>query len=285
MNHPLRFHFTLLGLLATLAVMANRAAADVSLPSIISDHMVLQREATVPFWGWAEPGEEVHVAIQASHEVPGITAGGEVGVTVTADAQGRWMARGLSQLSQRQPAVGDAVTVRITGKKNEIVVKDVLIGEVWLCSGQSNMGMTVSGAKDFDQERSAANHPQIRVFTVTSGPAEKPQEKCTGKWEVCTPETVGHFSATAYFFGRDLHAVLKVPVGLINSSVGGTPIEAWTSSEAQDAHPELKVIEDRWDKMQVDWKPAEVEARYQNEHEQWKKAVVVAKEQGKKVAE
>lgn len=272
MHRPLRFRIASLGLLATLALMANRAAADVSLPSIISDHMVVQRIADVPIWGWADPGEKVTV----SYETGKSGQGPLTSISGTADANGKW------QLDiQKELLTGPTTTLTVKGK-NEIVIHDVLVGEVWLCSGQSNMGMTVSGAKDFDQERAAANHPQIRVFTVTSGPAERPQAKCTGKWEVCTPETVGHFSATAYFFGRDLHAALKAPIGLINSSVGGTPIEAWTSSEAQDAHPELKVIEDRWDKMQVDWKPAEVEARYQDEHEQWKKAVAIAKQEGKK---
>ena len=257
----------LLGLLTSLTVMASRAAADVTLPAIFSDHMVIQREAAaVPIWGWADPGEEVQVTFDYGSSARSQAA--------TASAEGKWRIN-FGKFPAEKP-----FTLKIKGK-NEIAIHDVVIGEVWLCSGQSNMGMSVSGAKDFEQERTAANYPQIRVFTVTSGPAEMPQDKCTGKWDVCTPDTVGHFSATAYFFGRDLHMALKVPVGLINSSVGGTPIEAWTSMHAQRAHPELKPLEERWVKMEAGWEAGKAQEKYEHDLAAWKETAAKAKADGK----
>jgi len=114
----------------------------------------------------------------------------------------------------------------------------VLVGEVWLGSGQSNMAWTVSKANDFEREKTAADFPQVRMFTVTSGPSTKAEEDCKGSWAVCSPETVGNFSATLYFFGRGIHKELGVPTGLIHSSVGGTPIESWIAPEVQQASPD-----------------------------------------------
>src|SRR5207237_5412838 len=149
-----------------------------------------------------------------------------------AGADGKW----LVKLDPLQAAGPHTLTVKGT---NTLTVQDVLVGEVWLASGQSNMQMAVGAARDFDKERAAAELPQIRMFTVRTTPSREPQTDCAGAWRVCSPQTVGTFSATAYFFGKDLHQKLGVPVGLINSSVGGTPIEAWTSLEAQKHRPEL----------------------------------------------
>jgi sialate O-acetylesterase len=122
---------------------------------------------------------------------------------------------------------------RITGsdrarenKKTELKVADVLVGEVWLGSGQSNMAMQVSDSRDFDTEKAAANLPLVRMFKENSGASAEPQLDAKGQWSVCSPQSVGLYSATLYFFGRDIYRDLKVPVGLINSSVGGTPIES-----------------------------------------------------------
>jgi sialate O-acetylesterase len=202
---------------------ASVAQAEVKLPAIISDHMVLQADAEAPIWGWASPGESVAVSV------------GSANVKTTAGAGGRW------QLKLPKLSAGGPHTLEVKGA-NTLSVKDVLVGEVWLGSGQSNMAMTVNRANDFEKEAAAANYPQIRMFTVTSKAAASAQTDCEGAWVVCSPDTVARFSATAYFFGRELQQSLGVPVGLINSSVGGTPIEFWISPEAQAASAELQPL-------------------------------------------
>ena len=154
-----------------------------------------------------------------------------------ADSQGRWAPDGKSlyfvstrggssQVWKLPLEAGGPHVMTIVGKTKK-QIQNVLVGEVWLCSGQSNMAMSVSRSANFPEEQAAAEYPQIRMFTVNRVTAETPQERCQGTWQVCTPDTVGNFSATAYFFGREVHQKLGVPVGLINSSVGGTAIEAY----------------------------------------------------------
>lgn len=239
------------------------AQADVSLPTIFSDHMVLQRDIAVPVWGWADPGEQVTVSISGQTK------------TATADGKGQWQVK-LAPLK-----AGDAITLTVKGK-NTIVVQDVLVGEVWLCSGQSNMAMTVDRSKDFDQEKTAANLPQIRQFRENSSAAAEPQAKGKGEWSVCNAETVGKFTAAGYFFGREIHKNLKVPVGLINSSVGGTPIESWTSAEAQKPVTDLQSMLESWEKKQATWDPAKAKAGYDKQVAAHKVAAAKAKADGQK---
>jgi sialate O-acetylesterase len=248
-------------LLATLA-LSSTAHADVKLPAIISDHMVVQAGVEVPIWGWADAGEEVSVSLA-----------GQVQKT-KAEAGGKWQVK-VANLKAGGP---HALTVK---GKNELTVNDVLVGEVWLGSGQSNMAMTVNRAKDYEQEQAAATFPQIRMFTVTSTAANTAQETCTGSWAVCAPDKVGTFSATAYFFGRELHKALGVPVGLINSSVGGTPIESWISPEAQRQSPALKVAVEAQSKTDAAFDPAAATAKYQRDLAKWKETAAKAKAEGK----
>lgn len=209
-------------LAAVSFVAAAAARAEVSLPAIFSDHLVLQREASVPVWGAAAPGENVTVTFAGQSR--SAVAGGD----------GRWQVALTGLRSGAEPQ-----TLTIKGS-NTIVIRDVLVGEVWLGSGQSNMAMTVARSLDYDKEQPAAVYPQIRHFREDSAAAASPQHIGKGRWVVCTPETVGGFSAALYFFGRELHRTLGVPVGLINSSVGGTPIEAWIDPAAQRAVPALQ---------------------------------------------
>jgi sialate O-acetylesterase len=246
---------------AVFILAASSVRADVTLAAIFSDHMVIQADHEVPVWGWADAGEEVTVAI-----------GGQT-KAAQADAKGKWLVR----LDKVKPS--DALTLTVKGK-NTIQVQDVLVGEVWLCSGQSNMAWTVSASNDFEREKAAANLPKIRMFKESSLAATTPQERCKGAWAVCSPETVGGFSATAYFFGREIHKALGVPVGLINSSVGGTAIEAWTSLEAQKDKKELKSIFTRWEKLAADYDPAKAQARYEKQLADYKEAVAKAKAAG-----
>lgn len=219
---------------ALLLVLAAApvAAAEVRLPSVFGDHMVLQRLSDVPVWGRAEPGEAVHVR----------GSWGE-SVRVAADGDGRWTAR------LRTPKPGGPHTLEVHGT-NRIVFEDVLIGEVWLASGQSNMEMPMGdvgpgyrGVLDAEAEIAAASHPTIRLFDVPNVHAVRPQADCGGAWEVCGPESVYTFSSTAYFFGRELSRALDVPVGIIGANWGGTVVEAWTSEAGVRASGEF------WDEL------------------------------------
>jgi sialate O-acetylesterase len=209
-----------------LTLLAQMALADVRLPALLSDHMVLQQNEKAALWGWADPGETVTATIAGKKE------------STRAGSDGKW------RIKFPRLKAGGPYTLTISGK-NTVTVNDVLVGEVWLGSGQSNMAFAISRGKDFETERAASDLPQIRMFKVDSGGANEPQEDCKGTWLVCSPETVGGFSGVLYFFGRELHRELKVPMGLIHSSVGGTPIESWTSAEAQEKSPDLRPFLDK----------------------------------------
>ncbi len=203
-------------LVAVIAALASAALANVSLPHIFSDHMVLQQQIPINVWGKAEPQEAVSVAFAGQT------------VKTVADAKGLWSVR---LKAQKAKAGQSGQTMTITGK-NTVTYTDILLGEVWICSGQSNMQMAVNGTLNAVQEIASAKFPQIRFFTVPNVTGVAPQDDCNGGWTVCSPETVPGFSAAGFYFGRHLHEQLKVPVGLINTSWGGTICEAWTSAEA-----------------------------------------------------
>lgn len=202
----------------TVLAMTLPLIAAVRLPAVISDHMVLQADQRVPIWGWARPHEKIAVDLD-----------GQKLITV-ADSQGKWRVR-LEPLR-----AGQHLTLTVEGV-NKVVVRDVLIGEVWLGGGQSNMGLHVSEANRFDAEKAAADFPEIRMFTVELKSSAVPLDDCAGRWEVCSSTTVGNFSAALYFFGRELHQRLKTPVGLIHSSWGGTPIHPWISLPVLKKYP------------------------------------------------
>ena len=213
---------TLLALLC-LAACQVLTAADLKLPALFSDHMVLQRDKAVAVWGWADADEEITVEFAGQKK------------SAKADASGKWSLR-LDPLT----ASADSRKLIATGKDGrKAEVSDVLVGDVWLGSGQSNMAMTVNRAKDFEKEKAAATFPLIRHFKEESAGAATAQTQSKGKWLACTPDNVGAFSATLYFFGREIHREVGVPVGLINTSVGGTPIESWIAPEVQETKPEL----------------------------------------------
>lgn len=179
--------------------------------------MVLQRDEANTFWGWSKPSDEVTV------EIEGRKASG------VADADGKWTIR------LKPPKTGGPYKVTVTGA-SKAELNDVLVGDVWLCAGQSNMQMALAGALNGPAEVAAANEPEIRLFTVGRAVAFSPLPSLAGKWAVCSPESVGAdfwngFSAVAYYFGRKLQRELKVPIGLINASWGGTSAEAWTGRE------------------------------------------------------
>lgn len=213
MKKPLTL-FTIL----LVAMVSPSSAEAVRLATLFSDHMVLQRDKPVPVWGWADARESVTVEFAGQKK------------SAIADATGKWQVK-LDPLTAS--AESRTLIVLSTKSDRKLEVVDVLVGEVWLGSGQSNMAMRVSGAKHFKNEQTTANFPLIRGFNEGSKSSAKAQADASGKWTVCSPETVGTFSATLYFFGRELQRELNVPVGLINSSVGGTPIESWIAAEIQ----------------------------------------------------
>jgi len=216
-----------MGLGLVLAASTTALWAEVKLPKILGDNMVLQQQTEVRIWGWADPEEEVTVQFQDQK------------VSTKADTKGRWLVK------LRTPEAGGPYEVQVAGKSNRITLRNVLVGEVWIGSGQSNMQWPVSRSDNAQQEIAAAKYPKIRLFTVAHKISETPLDDCEGAWVECSPETVGGFSAVAYFFGRHLHKELGVPVGLINSSWGGTICEAWTSREALQADEDFKPILDR----------------------------------------
>lgn len=215
------------GLFGAVLWLASPLAAQVRLARVFTDHMVLQRDSPVHVWGWARKGQEVHATFRGES------------LRTEADASGRW------DVFFSRGAAGGPFTLTVRGP-NEIVLNDILAGDIWLASGQSNMEMPVAGwgaqaaggkaapLRDSAEEIKAANHPRIRLFRVGKRQSEYPLDDigaATG-WEPCTPETVGAFSAAAYFFARDVQAAVDVPIGLIQATWGGTPGVAWTSMQA-----------------------------------------------------
>ena len=204
-------------LITAALVRADAPPAKPFLHPLFTDNMVLQRGVADPVWGWAEPGQKIKVSLN------GKTA------TAVAGADGKWMAR-IGPFK-----AGGPFTLTIAGSQS-VTLKNVMVGDVWICSGQSNMemGMGVINAPD---DIAKANHPNLRLFTVPQTVATAPRELTVGNWGVCTPETLtkggwGGFSAVGYFFGQNLQEMQNVPIGLIHTSWGGTVAEAWTSAEA-----------------------------------------------------
>jgi len=210
------------GLVAVSGLLSRSAWADVQLPAIISDHMVLKKGTDVPIWGKAAPGEEISVSLDG------------VSAKTKAGKDGKW--RVLLDLSKSFPGPFE---MTVAGK-NKIAINDVLVGEVWLASGQSNMALVVKMTTGAESEIAGSSNPMLRQFFVDRALSDKPADDCQGRWEVAAPATTGNFSAVAYFFAKHLQKELGVPVGFINSSVGGTPCEAWISPEAIDTQPHLK---------------------------------------------
>jgi hypothetical protein len=247
----------------TLGFAAFSSLADVKMPAIFSDHMVLQAKAQLPVWGWADPGEKVTVTV------------GNRRASTVAGADGKWSVK-LGSLK-----TGETLSMTVSGK-NTVTIHDVLVGEVWLGSGQSNMEFSVRSANNAEAEAKAAHFPAIRMFTVKKNPSPQPLSDCEGSWAVCTPENVPRFSAALYFFGRELHQQLGVPVGLIHSSWGGTPVESWASLDAQKDQPEMKPLMDSWTtKLAVPFDTAKARAEHDQKMAQWKVAADQAKADGK----
>ncbi|HET9571242.1 MAG TPA: sialate O-acetylesterase [Bacteroidales bacterium] len=232
-------------LLIGLLIACMPGYALVKPVNLFSEHMVLQRNKPIPVWGTGTPGEKVTVLFNNLKAI------------AKTNKSGKWMVK-LKALPE-----GGPYNMEVRGKKNSVLIKDVYVGEVWVCSGQSNMDMTVAkedrywcGVEHEAEEVAGANYPKIRVFDVEYTPNNEIQKDVVGKWEVCSPKTVGHFSAAAYFFAKNLYDQYEIPFGLITSAYGASTAECWISEKSLREHPKLNYLLDnyqaKWDKFAAD---------------------------------
>ncbi|MBD3674000.1 MAG: sialate O-acetylesterase [Planctomycetaceae bacterium] len=248
--------------LVLILTAASMASADVKLPSIFGSHMVLQRDIPCKVWGWADAGEDVTVTI------------GEQKHSAKADEKGNWSLH----LEPLQAGGPHQLTVK---GNNEVTFEDVLVGEVWICSGQSNMAWPVSNANDSDLEAMTAKYPNIRLISVPQVGTQEPQNDFNGEWQRCTPETVKSFSAVGYFFGRQLHQTLDVPIGLIDNAWGGSSAEAWVPKDVLAADSKYDDLLASWAETEKNFDWEAVQARYQKQFAAWQEKVKEARAAGK----
>ena len=223
-------------LLSIHLMFLSVVSGGVTLPAIISDNMVLQQKSEAPLWGWARPGEQVKIRAQWQDK--------EYLITTASD--GSW------QIKLKTPEAGGPYRIVIEGQ-DKIILQNVMIGEVWLCSGQSNMSFPLLeslGGKDAVAE---ANCPSMRVFVVQQALSDMPNKNCQGRWQICSPESAGSFSAVAYYFGRELQNKLKVPVGLMVAAWGGTPADCWMSRSALESDSDFVPVLRRYDEILKDY--------------------------------
>ncbi len=236
--------------------------AEVRLPAIFGSHMVLQQNQRDRVWGWADPGEEVVISIAGQR------------LSTRADSKGAW------QVELEPMPAGGPHTLTVRGS-NEVRCEDVLVGEVWVCSGQSNMEWPVRSAKDGDLETAAAKFPGLRMITVPKVGTQEPQADFRGSWQVCSPETVGDFTAVGYFFGRQLHQTLGVPIGLIDNSWGGSACEAWVRRDLLASDERYTALLERWAATEKTYDPAAARAAYEAKLAEWQRAEEDAKKEGR----
>ena len=253
----LRALMAALAMFAMAGTFAPTAQAEVRLPKLFSDHMVLQQGLPLKVWGWAEPGEKVTVEFRKQK------------TTVTTPASGKWM------VTLKAEAAGDPGTLTVIGK-NTVTISDVLVGEVWIASGQSNMEFGMRGSFESAADIAASANPLIRHFNVKKAKADQPLTDVSGTWQLAGPDTTTSFSAVGYYFSRELQKALKVPVGVIHTSWGGSPAEVWMSEPVLSGNAEYK-------RDILDIYPAQQE-RFEKALAQYKKDKDAAKADGKPFA-
>ena len=204
--------------------------AEVRLPRVFGDNMVIQRDMPAPIWGWASPNQGITITVSKED------GDSEIDTYVAeADEKGNW------RTTLKATPAGGPYKIEVAGE-NTVELSDVLFGEVWVCSGQSNMAWSVNTSNNSEEEIAAANYPNIRLFHIPQRASGLPVADVHAQWRPTTPDSVRHFSAVAYFFGRHVHKELGIPIGLISTSWGGTRIEAWTAPEGFKAVPKLSAI-------------------------------------------
>ncbi|MBZ0255252.1 sialate O-acetylesterase, partial [bacterium] len=253
-----------LSILFAFGFCLTASYADVNPNHLFSDNMVLQQGKPIHVWGTANPGEKVTVQLDRQKK------------TAKADDNGEW------NVTLKKMKVGGPYELTINGD-NSITYKNVMLGEVWVCSGQSNMQWTVSNSNNAEQEISMANYPNIRLFYIPRVTAGKPQIDVDAKWEVCTPKTIPGFSAVAYYFGRELYSQMNVPIGLIHTSWGGTPAESWTRQEELEDLPIASKIVENGKKALAD--VDDVYEKLEMDYMDWKERAQIAEYNGDPVPE
>lgn len=243
-----------------LLTAVGPAFAALSLPRFFSDHMVLQRERPATIWGRAEPGAEVTIAFKAAS------------ATSRAGADGRWRTQ-----IETGPADAGGNVLSISSGSDKVEIKDVLVGEVWFASGQSNMYFTMNRSPEYTGLIAQSNHPGLRMFNAPLVTAIENQDDIEGAWQAATPETVPGFSAVAFFFARKLHLELGIPVGVIKSAWGGKPVETFTSREALNTLPGTRAMVSALMEADAQFDPVKAQAAYEKALEQWKAAMVASK--------
>ncbi len=218
-----------------IAICLNANAQNIKAASIFGDNMVLQQGINVPVWGTSKPKQELTISFAGNN------------IKAKADENGKWVAK-IPKMKASGP-----LKMVISSAEDSLVFKYIMIGEVWLASGQSNMQMKLSEVNNAQKEINEAKFNKIRFFNVALNISNKPLEEVKGSWKLCSPENAKQFSAAAYFFARDLHLDQNVPVGIISSSWGATPSEAWTSSESLISHPDFKDSVKRYQKLEENW--------------------------------
>lgn len=250
--------------LATLAVLMISSAgqADVTMPAIFSDHAVLQRDMKLPVWGWAKPGEEVTVTLCGQQ------------LKCAADDMGRW------QVMFEPLTLGDPLTMVVEGK-NRIEIKDLRVGDVWLCSGQSNMEFQVQEGLDHELEIPAAHHSNLRLLKVKNEGDQSPQLDSIDHWERCAPESVADFSAVGYYFGRELQQIERVPIGVIDNSWGGSSCEAWIRRDLLEGNELYQPLLERWNKTMADFDADPANADFRTKYAEWQKKDAEGRKSGR----
>jgi sialate O-acetylesterase len=229
-------------------LFALQSNAQIKLPSIFGDHMVLQQKQDNPVWGWAEPNEKITVSINGQSH------------STIADIKGNW------RVILKPIPVGGPYKMDIEGKASSFFLEDILVGEVWICSGQSNMAWPISRTNSAELAIATANYPNIRLISVPQVGTDKIQNDFEGQWEAATSESVPDFSAIGYFFGQRLHHALNVPIGLIDNAWGGSAAEAWVNRSVMES-------DKNYTTLMASWKKVEQSFNYDEEVNKWKKSV------------
>ncbi|MGB7342913.1 MAG: sialate O-acetylesterase [Pirellulaceae bacterium] len=235
----------------SILLLTNVASAELKLSPVFGDHMVLQRDKPIHVWGWTKPGQEVTIKLS------------DKAASGTADDTGRF------DVSIDALSAGGPHEMTVAADETR-VYKDILIGEVWVCSGQSNMAWQVSNANDADLESMTAKFPNLRLISVPQVGSQEPQNDFNGKWEACTPESVKTFSAVGYFFGRQLHQSLDVPVGLIDNAWGGSSAEAWVRRDVLESAGSFDELLKKWDDTAATYDHEAAVAQWNERLAKWK---------------
>ncbi len=243
----------------------NEPAPALKLATVFGDHMVLQQGKPTSIFGQAKPNAEVTVAFAGQTQ------------KAKANPKGEWTARLAPLKTNAKPAV-----LTVTAGKESLKLQDILVGEVWMCSGQSNMQWRLSQTLDAEKAAAAANYPQIRLFTTPNTTAKTVQRDVKGgTWEICSPQTAPNFSGVGYFFGRKLYEELGVPIGLVGTAWGGKPSEAFTSREMLNGVGAAQKLIDDWDARQAAYEPKQAQVNYENALEKWEQQVAKLREAAK----